>query len=83
MSSKLTSTVEYSPAERACMNDRDSEIGMLLNAQEDGKIVAWSIVHNGKFFVVTVQHTVDAVPTKSRSLMLLPAMKRVLAKGSF
>jgi hypothetical protein len=82
MSSKLTSTLEYSHAARACMNDRDSDIGMLLDAQEDGKIVAWSITHDGRSFVVTVQPRIDDVPTKSRSLMLFPAMKRVLAKAS-
>jgi hypothetical protein len=65
------------------MNDRDSEIGMLLDAQEDGKIVAWSITHDGKVFVVTVQPRIGAASVKSRSLTLLPAMKKALAKGSF
>jgi len=81
MSSKLPSTLEYSPAARACMNDRDSDIGILLDAQEDGKIMAWSITHDGSLFVVTVQ-TRSAVPTKSRSRTLLPAMKKALAKAA-
>lgn len=82
MSSKLPSTLEYSPAARACMNDRDSDIGILLDAQEDGKIMAWSITDDGSLFVVTVQPRSDAVPTKSRSRTLLPAMKKALAKAA-
>jgi hypothetical protein len=83
MPSKATADPEYSPAARACMSDRDSEIGMLLDAQEDGKIVAWSIIHDGKCFVVTVQPRIGPASVKSRSLTLLPAMKKALAKGSF